>query len=101
MELAPIALFVYSRPEHTLQVLQALEKSDFAKQSVLYVFADGPKPGATEETLDRIRMVRSIAREHMWCKEVHVIERDSNIGLANSIISGVTQVVNSHGKIIV
>ncbi|MDR2521309.1 MAG: hypothetical protein LBC72_01970, partial [Spirochaetaceae bacterium] len=45
-ELAPVVLFVYNRPEHTLQTLEALKKNTLASESILYIFADGPKKDA-------------------------------------------------------
>ena len=41
MELAPIVLFVYNRPEHTRACLEYLERNELAAESELYVFADG------------------------------------------------------------
>lgn len=100
-ELAPIVLFVYNRPWHTEQALEALAKNEGAGQSVLYVFADGPKPGATDEGLEKINKTRALIRRQSWCKQLIVNESDHNKGLANSVIEGVTQVVNQHGKVIV
>ena len=39
MELAPIVLFVYNRPEHTRACLEYLERNELAAESELYVFA--------------------------------------------------------------
>jgi len=99
--LAPIILFVYNRPWHTEQTLNALSKNDLAGQSILYIYADGAKSNATDEQLETVKRVRELIKSKQWCKEVHIIETDVNKGLANSIIDGVTQVVNKHGKIIV
>ena len=46
MELAPIVLFVYNRPEHTRACLEYLERNELAAESELYVFADGVKAGS-------------------------------------------------------
>ncbi|MCO6496349.1 MAG: glycosyltransferase [Chitinophagaceae bacterium] len=99
--IAPIVLFVYNRPWHTEQTLNALKTNDLADQSVLYIYADGPKKDATPEQLEKIKEVRNLIRKESWCKEVHIIESESNKGLADSIVAGVTEVVNRHGKIIV
>ena len=48
MELAPIVLFVYNRPEHTRACLEYLERNELAAESELYVFADGAKSGSEE-----------------------------------------------------
>ena len=45
-DLAPIILFVYNRPWHTAQTLEALMANDLADQSILYIYADGAKPNA-------------------------------------------------------
>lgn len=101
MELAPIVLFVYNRPWHTEKTLEALSKNELANRSKLYVYCDGPKEGATESDKKKIKEVRHIIRKQQWCKEVLVVERNTNLGLANSIIKGVTEIVNKYGKIIV
>jgi hypothetical protein len=99
--LSPIVLFTYNRPWHTRKTLDALSKNTLADASVLYVFADGAKEGATEQDINKIKEVRKIVREKKWCKEVHLIERERNLGLADNIIDGITQIVNQYGKIIV
>ena len=42
-KLAPIAFFVYNRPEHTKISLKALEKNILAKNSDLIIFSEGAK----------------------------------------------------------
>lgn len=99
--LAPIVLFVYSRPWHTEQTLNALMQNKLAAESTLYIYADGAKENATQETLDNINEVRTIIRAKQWCKEVIISESEGNKGLALSIQSGVTEIVEKHGKVIV
>lgn len=98
---APIALFVYNRPWHVRQTLESLKNNYLSDKSVLYIFADGAKSTTDQDSLDRIAKVRKIIREKQWCKEVHVIESEQNKGLANSIISGVSQLISEYGKVIV
>src|SRR6185503_16200635 len=100
MTKAPVALFVYNRPLHTAVTLLSLSECKEAAESSLYIFADGPKAGATEEDRKLIEEVRSLIREKKWCGEVQVIESTVNKGLANSIISGVTSLVNKFGRLI-
>jgi acetyltransferase-like isoleucine patch superfamily enzyme len=100
-DLAPIVLFVYNRPLHTLKTLEALSSNYLADQSTLFIFADGPKVGASIDDLDLIRETRKIASSRKWCKEVFVRESQLNSGLADSIVKGVTEIVNKYGKIIV
>ena len=98
--LAPIVLFVYNRPWHTEQTLNALMQNELADQSVLYIYSDGPKRNASQDDLKKIEEVRSVIRAQKWCKEVHIIESEKNKGLANSVIDGTTEVVNKYGKVI-
>lgn len=99
--LAPIVLFAYNRPLYLRQTLEALEKNEQAKDSILYVYADGPKPNASEQDKQKIREARDVILQKQWCKEVILIEREENLGLAKSIITGVTEVIHQHGKAIV
>jgi acetyltransferase-like isoleucine patch superfamily enzyme len=99
--LATIVLFVYNRPQHTLNTLLALQKNNLAKESVLYVYADGAKNDATEIELNKIKETRALISKEQWCKEVNIIEASINQGLADSIINGVTAIVNKYGKAII
>lgn len=101
LQLAPIILFVYNRPWHTGQTLDALAKNELANESVLYIYADGAKENATEIDLQKIKEVREIISTFEGCKETHIIEREKNWGLANNVIEGITKIVNQYKKIIV
>lgn len=101
MTLAPIILFCYNRPWHVEQTLIALSKNELADQSVLYIYCDGPKENATEEQINSIKLTREVITKEKWCKGVYIIESEKNKGLANSIIGGVTDVINKYGKVIV
>lgn len=100
-DLAPIVLFCYNRPWHVEQTLNALSLNHGADQSVLYIFCDGPKAEVTQEQIEKINEVRKVVRQKKWCKDVIIKESSSNKGLANSIIDGVSEVVEEYGKVIV
>ncbi len=101
MSLAPIILFVYNRPQHTLRTLEALTKNYLAKETELYVFADGPKDIYDLENIEKIKNTRDIVKSKAWCKKTILIERERNYGLANSIIEGVSDVLSNFEKVIV
>lgn len=101
MIFSPIVLFVYNRPWHTKKTLEALMLNHYANQSTLYIFSDGPKVTASEETLKRINEVREVIREKKWCMEVIIKENTENLGLADNIVSGITEIVNKFGRVIV
>jgi hypothetical protein len=98
---SPIVFFTYNRPAHAREALQHLAANPEAANSLLYIFCDGPKPGATTETRERINEVRRVVREQNWCGEVIITERETNAGLAASVMEGVTRVINKHGRCIV
>ena len=100
-ELAPIILFVYNRPDHTRQTVEALQKNEFAEDSVLYVFSDGPKENATQEQLEKIQEVRKYIHSINGFKSIHIEESENNKGLANSVIYGVSKVIKQYGSVIV
>ena len=95
---APIVLFVYNRPDHTRQTLDALTANYLASDSDLFIYSDAPK---NQQGLESVQAVRSLIKETQGFKSVTVIEREKNWGLANSIIDGVTNIVNQYGKVIV
>lgn len=99
MNLAPVALFVYARPDETLKTLVSLKNNFLAPQTSLFIFSDGPKNEEHFELVNKVR--RIIKNESKGFAKVEIIERDKNLGLANSIIQGVTDVLNIYDKIIV
>ncbi|MES2276344.1 MAG: glycosyltransferase family A protein [Bacteroidota bacterium] len=101
MKLSPIIVFAYNRPIYLRQTLEALEKNAEFKDSKLYFFCDGPKLNATSSDLENIHEVRALVREKKWCKDVTILESNSNKGLAESIINGVTMVLEEHNSVIV
>ncbi|MBR0032749.1 MAG: hypothetical protein IJP61_10765 [Treponema sp.] len=100
-KLAPIVLFVYNRPEATQKTLEALSECYLSEESELFIFADGAKPGARAEQLEKIERTRSIARSKKWCKSVTITESSSNRGLAASVIAGVSGIIDKFGRAIV
>lgn len=95
---APIALFVYNRPWHTRQTVESLQKNGLAADSDLIVFSDGPK---NEKDTAKVEEVREYVRSVHAFKSVSIHESQSNRGLANSIISGVTRVLEKATTVIV
>ncbi|MDR1874828.1 MAG: glycosyltransferase [Synergistaceae bacterium] len=95
---APVAFFVYNRPDHTRRTLEALRVNRLASASSLIVFSDGAK---NEESAPLVEQVRQYIDAIDGFAAVTVVRRDKNYGLSGSIIDGVTQVVEQYGKIIV
>jgi hypothetical protein len=98
MRHAPIALFTYNRPDHTRRVLESLALNEDSENSELFIFCDAPKKA---EHADGVEQVKQVARSRAWCGKVHIIEREKNMGCANSIINGVTDLCGQYGRVIV
>ncbi len=96
--LAPIILFVFNRISHTRQTIEALQKNDGSGESHIYIFSDGPR---TADEAESVRSVRDYVKQISGFAKVTVIERKTNLGLAQSIISGVTEIVNRYDKVII
>ncbi|MCG6190245.1 glycosyltransferase [Maribellus maritimus] len=96
--LAPICLFTYKRLPETKQTVEALKRNDLASESNLIIFSDGPKNDADSSNVDAVRQYLHSVEGF---KSVKVIESKENRGLARSIVSGVTSIVERYGKIIV
>jgi hypothetical protein len=97
-DLAPILLFVYNRFNCLKSVLEALKTCELASDSDLYVFSDGPK---SENNVNQVKKVREYIRSISGFKSVYVTNSEKNQGLANSIIHGVTTILEKKGKVIV
>jgi hypothetical protein len=99
MKLAPIILFAYNRPRHTMQTVEALQKNELAADSELFIYSDGPRD--TEESKAAVTEVRKYLKEVSGFKKVTITESPKNLGLAASVIRGVSEVVNKYGRVIV
>jgi len=98
MTYAPVALFAYNRPRHLRKTVEALLKNDAASQTELIVFSDAAKNRSAELA---VAEVRAYIRQISGFSAVHIIERDTNFGLAKSITEGVSAVCRDHGRVIV
>jgi Glycosyltransferase like family 2 len=97
MNYAPIAIFVYKRPDHTRRTIEALLQCPEFAESLLYVFCDGAKKPEDQAAIDETRaVVRSIVGE-----KAKMIEAAQNQGLANSIIAGVSKLLDEFDRVIV
>jgi hypothetical protein len=98
MKPAPIALFVYNRPDHVLRTLSALKANPLARKSLLYVFSDGPRGS---QDIPRVEAVRRSLKNMSGFDNMCVREQPQNLGLAKSIITGVTELAVNYGRVIV
>jgi hypothetical protein len=95
--LAPIAVFIYNRPDRLREMLTGLMQCEGFNESPVIVFADGPKrPDQTEQ----VQAARAVAKEMLGDRAIYHFS-DVNRGLARSLISGVTEITADYGRVIV
>lgn len=98
-QVAPVILFTYNRPEHTRNTIEALARNELAEETELYVFSDAAKKEPDREKVAQIRAY--VEQEVTGFRQVSLIARTENYGLAKNVIEGVTEIVNRYGKVIV
>lgn len=94
---APIAIFAYRRPTHLERLLQSLSAADLFEDSPVFVFCDGARD-RTE--LEEVEKTRAVARHRLGIR-AQLIESHENLGLAQSVIQGVTRLCRQFGRVIV
>jgi hypothetical protein len=98
---APVAVFAYRRPEHVHAVLDALAGNDGASRTPLVLFSDAPNRPEVAPEVDAVRAVLRAEAARGRFASVALVERDANRGLSRSIVGGVTELVQRHGRVIV
>ncbi|MBN2143137.1 MAG: glycosyltransferase, partial [Candidatus Aureabacteria bacterium] len=98
MTTAPIVLFVYNRPIYTQRTVESLKQNEIAGESQLYIYSDGPK---NESDQQQVEQVREYVKTITGFKKVWIIEHEKNWGLSRSIISGISEIINQFGRVIV
>jgi hypothetical protein len=95
---SPVALFAFNRPDHTAKTLEALSKNDLASETDVTIFCDGPR---SEEDHESVAAVRAVAQKASGFGRVSMVERSQNLGLAGSVIRGVTEMLRGNETVIV
>ncbi len=100
MNYAPIVVFGFNRPDALKNTIASLQRNRESADSDLYVFVDGPRAHKAGEA-EKVEAVREFVKSITGFKSLHYTFSEQNRGLAASIISGVTEVVNEYGRVIV
>ena len=99
--LSPVILFAYNRPRHLQCTLDALNKNTLAEGTELFIFCDGAKGEKDRCKVDETRSVIEQYTSISNFKKVKTFYSDENKGLANSVISGVSQILQEFETVIV
>lgn len=95
---APILLFTFKRLDTLQKTLEALKQNYLANESDLFIFSDA---GTDKKADEEVNNVRKYLRTITGFKSITIIESTENKGLAKSIITGVSQIIDIHEKVIV
>lgn len=95
---APVVVFAYARLEHLRRTIESLRRNPEAKYTDLHVYCDGSK---SPRVRDRVKAVREYVASIDGFASVHRVYRDRNIGLAHSVIDGVSSLLDQHDCVIV
>jgi hypothetical protein len=98
MNLAPIILFTYKRLDTLILTVEALQRNFLASQSDLIIFSDAAKSRKDNAAVEGVRQYLNSIQGF---KSVTIHLANQNKGLANSIISGVSKVLDSNDSVIV
>lgn len=98
MSYTPIIIFAFNRPDALHATVEALQKNPESSDSDLFVFVDGPRNDSEKAKTDA---VVDYARGITGFKSLTVTSSPSNKGLGDSIIAGVTQVIDRYGMAII
>ena len=97
-DLAPVVLFCYMRPEHLARTVDSLQRNPEAARTHLRVYCDAARKPEHQAAVDAVRrFVASIT----GFASVTPIHRPQNLGLARSIIDGVSSTLQAFGRVIV
>ena len=95
---APIALFVYKRPDHLAKTIYSLKKNFLSNKSKLIIFSDSYKD---DKDYKKVKSVRKIIKEVSGFNKVEIVERKNNFGLSRNILDGINDVISIYKRIIV
>lgn len=98
MKMVPVAVFAFNRPVHLAECLDALRNNPESAETELHIFCDGAR--GAQDAAD-VRAVRDLARSVRGFASVNVVEQPANLGLANSVIAGVSSLLARYDDLIV
>lgn len=101
---APIIVFAYNRADKLERLLKSVERNKNIEFMDLYIFVDIPDIKNKRDIKYNQQVMDFLERYNKECKKFKSVQiriADKHKGLALSIISGVTEIINKFGKAIV
>lgn len=100
-EYAPVAVFVYNRVEQTQRILDALNCNTLSDKTKIFIFSDAAKDNTEKEKVKQVRNYIQNFKNNNSFQETNLILAEKNLGLQDSLINGITRIINEYGKVIV
>lgn len=101
MNIAPIVVFVYNRPNHTIELFESLKECYEVARHDVIVYSDGAKRDVDVEKVNEVRLILNEYCEKKCFNNMTVIQAQKNKGLATSVIEGVSEVIKKYKNVIV
>lgn len=98
---APVVVFVYNRADRVQRLINSLVDNPECKHTDLFIFSDGYKNETGRAKVENVRSYINTIGERGLFRSVTVTEASYNKGLANSIIDGVSEVMNKYDEAII
>jgi len=95
---SPVVLFAYNRPDALKGAIASLRSSRLAPETDLYLFVDGPKG---EEDAAKQQKIHEVVEGLQGFNRVQIRFSETHRGLADSVISGVSEVLERSDRVIV
>jgi hypothetical protein len=95
---APVLVLGYNRPSHLQRALLALSSNTDSKFTDFYISIDGPRNISEAILIDECQKIASL--DYGFRSTKHLFS-EFNQGLAKTVITNVTNILENHGSIIV
>ncbi|MFS1413859.1 hypothetical protein BCU70_21380 [Vibrio sp. 10N.286.49.C2] len=99
--ISPVVLFVYNRPIHASKTIKALAENYLSSSTKLYIFSDGAKNDTDIDNVINVRDMLLGNNDLDVFESVNITESKCNLGLAESIKNGVSDILKVHDRVIV
>lgn len=97
--LAPIALFVFNRPDLLANAVDSLLQNPLCADSDLYVFSDAPRANRPDDDV-KVAAVRAYLQRLTGFAKVQITNRVVNLGVRLNVRQGIDAVLSSHDRVI-
>ena len=94
---APVLLTVYTRLEHFIKTINALQQNSLSKFTDLYIASDAPSAHKDSEMVSKVRV---FARSIKGFKSVTLIERNINFGVQENYFDAVKIIFSKSERVI-